>query len=96
MILSVVKCQPILAAKVRIAAVINDPFTFSGLNCCNVGYECLKFASCSSLGNINSDNTAAVLLDHRIDDFAAQHPQPFERTLLIHTHQPRVAHDIGR
>jgi hypothetical protein len=44
----------------------------------------------------NSHNTTAVLLDHRIDDFAAQHPQPCERTLLIHTHQPRVAHDIGR
>src|ERR1700730_5251042 len=44
----------------------------------------------------NSDNTTAVLLDHRIDNLAAQHPQPFERTLLIHTHQPRIAHDIGR
>ncbi|MGC2199462.1 MAG: hypothetical protein WA633_04835 [Stellaceae bacterium] len=43
----------------------------------------------------NSDNTTAVLLDHGIDDFAAQHPQPFERDLLIDTHQPRIAHNIG-
>src|SRR5262245_4048342 len=36
----------------------------------------------------NSDDTAAVLLDHRIGDFAAQHPQPFERALLIYPDQP--------
>jgi hypothetical protein len=41
------------------------------------------------------DDAAAMLLDHRVGEFAAQHLQPFERALLVDANEPRVADDIG-
>jgi hypothetical protein len=42
-----------------------------------------------------SDHATTVLLDLRIGECAAQHPQPFERAFLVFTHEPRVTYDIG-
>src|SRR5262249_8964766 len=42
-----------------------------------------------------SDDAAAVLLDLRVGQCAAQHPQPFESALFVLAHQSRVAHHIG-
>ena len=40
------------------------------------------------------DDAAAVLLDHRVGELAAQHPQPLEGALLVLADEPRVADDI--
>ena len=42
------------------------------------------------------DDAAAVLADPGIDDLAPVRLQPGERLLLVDTHQPAVAGDIGR
>jgi hypothetical protein len=41
------------------------------------------------------DDAAAVLPDFRVDEQTADALQPFERPLLVRSHQPRIAHDIG-
>ena len=40
------------------------------------------------------DDAAAVLLDHRVGELAAQHPQPLEGALLVLADKPRVADDV--
>ena len=41
------------------------------------------------------DDAAAMLPDLRIDELAAMRPQALERALLVRSHQPRIARDIG-
>jgi len=41
------------------------------------------------------DDAAAVLLDLRIDEFAAMRLEAIERAFLVRSHQPRVARHIG-
>ena len=42
------------------------------------------------------DDPAAMLGDPVIDQFAVQHPQPFQGAPLIDLHQPAVADGVGR
>jgi hypothetical protein len=42
------------------------------------------------------DDAALVLGDHRVDQLAADRPQPRERTFLVGADQPAVARDIRR
>jgi hypothetical protein len=41
------------------------------------------------------DDAAAVLPDLRVDELTADALEPFERPLLVCSHQPRIGHDIG-
>ena len=41
------------------------------------------------------DDSTAILLDCRIDDFATQHPQPPERSHVIDADQAAVTNHIG-
>jgi hypothetical protein len=41
------------------------------------------------------DDAAAMLADLRIDELAAMRPKALERALLVRSHQPRIARDIG-
>jgi hypothetical protein len=57
-----------------------------------IQYAC-KFHQHTIAGGV--DNPPMVLGDIRIDEFALEQLQPFERTLLVRPHQPRIARHIG-
>jgi hypothetical protein len=41
------------------------------------------------------DDPSAMLGDRRVNQVAAQHPQPFERASIIQTDEAAVPHDVG-